>query len=146
MSKPPVWLIEFTIKPWFAADVERVVDLLARMASEGKHVGYSKDAEGDGLIAKVIDEQHLDMVIDILTRTHKIELKLGAPRVAYRETPAHAVEVDYRHKKQAGGTGQFSRVKLRLEPNEAGAGNEFQSEIVGEGTSCQRGGPRKSDN
>jgi elongation factor G len=131
VSKPPVWLIEFTIKPRFTADVGRVVDVLARMVSEGIHVGYSKEAEGGGLIAKVIDEQHLDMVVEILTRTHKIELKAGAPRVAYRETLARAVEVDYTHKKQAGGTGQFARVKLRLEPNAAGAGNEFQSEIVG---------------
>jgi len=93
VSKPPVWLIEFTIKPRFAANVDRVVDVLARMASEGIHVGYSKDAEGDLLLAKVIDEQHLDMVVEILTRTHKIELKAGAPMVAYRETLARAVEV-----------------------------------------------------
>src|SRR5215467_2063000 len=127
-----MWLIEFTIKPRFAADAESVVDLLAQIVSEGIHVGYSKDAEGGGLIAKVTDEQHLDMVIDILTRTHKIELKIEAPRVAYRETLARVVEVDYTHRKQVGGAGQFARVKLRLEPNEAGAGNEFQSNIVGD--------------
>jgi elongation factor G len=127
-----VWLIEFTIKPRLAADVGRVVDVLAHMVSEGMHVGYSKDAEGGGLIAKVIDEQHLDMVVEILTGTHKIELKAGAPRVAYRETLARAVEVDYTHKKPAGPKGEFARVKLRLEPNEAGTGNEFQSEIVGD--------------
>ena len=132
MGKLQVWLIEFTIKPRFAAEAERVVDLLAQMVSEGIHVGYSKDPQGGGLIAKVIDEQHLDMVIDSLTRTHKVELKIGAPRVAYRETLACVVEVDYTHKKQVGGAGQFARIKLRLEPNEAGAGNEFQSNIVGD--------------
>jgi len=132
VSKAPLWLIEFTIKPRFAADAERVVDLLAQIVSEGIHVGYSKDPEGGGLIAMVIDEQHLDMVIDILTRRHRVELKIGAPRVAYRETLARVVEVDYTHKKQVGGAGQFARVKLRLEPNVAAAGNEFQSKIVGD--------------
>src|SRR5262249_37174054 len=79
-----------------------------------------------------IDEQHLDMVIDILRRTQQVELKIGAPRAAYRETLARVVEVDYTHKKQVGSAGQFARVKLRLEPNEAGSGNEFHSKIVGD--------------
>jgi elongation factor G len=131
VSKPPTCLIEFTIKPRFAADTERVEDLLVQMMSEGMHVGYSKDAEGGGLIAKVIDAQHLEMVTDILSRAQKVDLKVGAPRVAYRETLARAVEVDYTHKKLVIGTGQFARVKLRLEPNVTGAGNEFRSEIVG---------------
>ena len=130
VSNAPVWLIECTIKPRFAADAERVVALSVQMVSEGIHVEYSNDAEGGGLIAKIIDEQHLDTVVDIL-QMHKVELKVAAPRVAYRETLARVVEVDYTHKKQVGGGGQFARVKLRLEPNEAGAGNEFQSKIVG---------------
>jgi elongation factor G len=131
VSKAPRWLIECTIKPRFAADAERVVDLLVQMVSDGIHVGYSKDPDGGGLIAKVIDEQNLDLVIDVLTRTQTVELKVGSLRVVYRETLAGVVEVDYTHKKQVGGRGQFARVNLRLEPNEAGAGNEFQSKIVG---------------
>jgi elongation factor G len=71
------------------------------------------------------------MVIDTLTRAHKVELKVGVPRVAYRETLARVVQVDRAHKRQAGGAGEFARVKLRLEPNVTGAGNEFRSEIVG---------------
>jgi elongation factor G len=131
VSKAPVWLIEVTIIPRFAADAERVVDLLVQMVSDGIHVAHSKDPDGGGLIAKVIDEQNFDLVIDVLTRTHTVELRVGSPRVVYRETLAGGVEVDYTHKKQTGGRGQFARVKLRLEPNEAGAGNDFQSKIIG---------------
>ena len=76
-------------------------------------------------------ELHLDIKVDILKRTHKVEVNVGAPQVAYRETLARATQIDYTHKKQTGGTGQFARVKLRIEPNQAGAGNEFESEIVG---------------
>jgi elongation factor G len=76
-------------------------------------------------------ELHLDIKIDILKRTHKVEVSVGAPQVAYRETLARATEIDYTHKKQTGGTGQFARVKLRFEPNEPGKGNEFASEIIG---------------
>ena len=76
-------------------------------------------------------ELHLDIKVDILKRTYGVEANVGAPQVAYRETLARATEIDYTHKKQTGGTGQFARVKLRLEPNETGKGNEFESEIVG---------------
>ena len=129
MSKRPAWLIEFKIEPRFAADAERLVSALTQMASEDMTFAYSKEPESGELIAKGVDEQCLDATVDILKRTYKIEVKLGAPQVAYRESLARAVEVDYTHKKQTGGTGQFARVKLRLEPNEAA--NEFESEIVG---------------
>jgi elongation factor G len=76
-------------------------------------------------------ELHLEIKIDILRRTHNVEVTPGAPQVAYRETLARATEIDYTHKKQSGGSGQFARVKLRLAPNETGKGNEFSSEIVG---------------
>ena len=76
-------------------------------------------------------ELHLDIKVDILKRTHGVEVNVGAPQVAYRETLVRATDVDYTHKKQTGGTGQFARVKFRLEPNEAGKGNEFESEVIG---------------
>ena len=76
-------------------------------------------------------ELHLDIKVDILKRTYGVEANVGAPQVAYRETLAKATDIDYTHKKQTGGTGQFARVKLRLEPNETGKGNEFETEIVG---------------
>ena len=130
MGEAPTWLIEFNIEPRFAADADRLVYALAQMASENLHIAYSKDPETGKLIAKVVDEPHLDMTVDILKRTHKVEVNVGAPQVAYRETLVRPAEVDYKHKKQTGGTGQFARVKLRLEPKGSGTGNTFASEII----------------
>ncbi len=76
-------------------------------------------------------ELHLEIKVDILKRTYNVEANTGAPQVAYRETLARAADIDYTHKKQTGGTGQFARVKLKLEPNETGKGNEFETSIVG---------------
>ena len=76
-------------------------------------------------------ELHLDIKVDILKRTHKVEVQVGAPQVAYREAITRKVTKDYTHKKQTGGTGQFARVILEIEPNEAGAGNAFESRVVG---------------
>ena len=89
------------------------------------------DQESGETIIKGMGELHLEIKVDILKRTHSVEVNVGAPQVAYRETLARATEIDYTHKKQTGGTGQFARVKFRLEPNEAGKGNEFESEIIG---------------
>ena len=79
-------------------------------------------------ILKGMGELHLDIKVDILKRTYKVEANVGAPQVAYRETITRAAEIDYTHKKQTGGTGQFARVKLVVEPNEPGEGYEFENE------------------
>ena len=76
-------------------------------------------------------ELHLDIKVDILRRTYKVDANIGAPQVAYREKLTKRVEKDYTHKKQTGGTGQFARVKIVFEPNETGAGTSFESKIVG---------------
>jgi elongation factor G len=76
-------------------------------------------------------ELHLDIKVDILRRTYKVDANIGAPQVAYRERLSRKAEIDYTHKKQTGGTGQFARVKIVFEPNEAGGGNVFESQIVG---------------
>jgi elongation factor G len=76
-------------------------------------------------------ELHLDIKVDILRRTYKVDANIGAPQVAYRETITMAGEHDYTHKKQSGGSGQFARIKLVAQPNEVGKGYEFESKIVG---------------
>jgi elongation factor G len=124
-------VIEMKIEPKTKADVEKMGVALARLAAEDPSFRVTTDQESGETIIKGMGELHLEIKVDILKRTHKVEVSVGAPQVAYRETLARATEVDYTHKKQTGGTGQFARVKLRLEPNEPGQGNEFESEIVG---------------
>src|SRR5690606_27482341 len=124
-------VIEQAIEPKSKADQERMGLALQKMAAEDPSFRVSTDPESGQTRIKGMGELHLDIKVDVLKRTHKVEVSVGAPQVAYRETLARATEVVYTHKKQTGGTGQFARVKLRMEPNEAGKGNEFASEIVG---------------
>jgi elongation factor G len=124
-------VIEMKIEPKTKADQEKMSMALSTMALEDPSFRVSVDQESGETILKGMGELHLDIKVDILRRTYGVDANVGAPQVAYREALARATEVDYTHKKQTGGTGQFARVKLRLEPNEAGSGNEFSSEIVG---------------
>ncbi len=124
-------VIEMKIEPKTKADVEKMGIALSKLAAEDPSFRVTTDQESGETIIKGMGELHLEIKVDILKRTHKVEVNVGAPQVAYRETLARAIERDYTHKKQTGGTGQFARVKLRLEPNEAGAGNEFDTEIIG---------------
>jgi elongation factor G len=80
---------------------------------------------------KGMGELHLDIKVDILKRTYKVEANIGAPQVAYRESLGRSVEIDYTHKKQTGGTGQFARIKVQFAPGEPGSGFVFESKIVG---------------
>ncbi len=127
----PEPVIEQAIEPKSKADQEKMALALQKLASEDPSFSVSTDPESGQTRIKGMGELHLDIKIDILRRTHKVDVSVGAPQVAYRETLARSTEIDYTHKKQTGGTGQFARVKLRLEPNEAGKGNVFASEIVG---------------
>ena len=124
-------VIEMSIEPKTKADHEKMAMALYAMALEDPSFRVGVDQESGQTILKGMGELHLDIKVDILKRTHGVEANVGAPQVAYREALAKTTEIDYTHKKQTGGTGQFARVKLRLEPNEPGKGNEFASEIVG---------------
>jgi elongation factor G len=124
-------VIEQAIEPKAKGDQEKLGIALQKLVTEDPSFRVSTDAESGQTIIKGMGELHLEIKVDILKRTHKVDVNVGAPQVAYRETLARTTQVDYTHKKQTGGTGQFARVKLRLEPNEAGKGNEFVSEIVG---------------
>jgi elongation factor G len=127
----PEPVINLKIEPKTKADQEKMAIALNTLALEDPSFRVSVDQESGETILKGMGELHLDIKVDILKRTYGVEANVGAPQVAYRETLARRAEVDYTHKKQTGGTGQFARVKLRLEPNETGKGNEFDTEIVG---------------
>ena len=124
-------VIEMSVEPKTKADQEKMALALYAMALEDPSFRVGVDQESGQTILKGMGELHLDIKVDILKRTHGVEANVGAPQVAYRETLVRATDVDHTHKKQTGGTGQFARVKFRLEPNEAGKGNEFESEIIG---------------
>ena len=124
-------VIEMKIEPKTKADQEKMSMALSTMALEDPSFRVAVDQESGETILRGMGELHLDIKVDILKRTYGVEADVGAPQVAYRETLVKATEIDYTHKKQTGGTGQFARVKLRLEPNETGKGNEFESEVVG---------------
>ena len=128
----PEPVIEIAIEPKSKADQEKLGVALAKLAAEDPSFRVSTDQESGQTILKGMGELHLDIKVDILRRTYKVDANIGAPQVAYREKLTKRVEQDYTHKKQTGGTGQFARVKIIFEPNEAGRGQSCSSsKIVG---------------
>ena len=124
-------VIEIAIEPKSKADQEKLGVALQKLAAEDPSFRVSTDQESGQTILKGMGELHLDIKVDILKRTYKVEANIGAPQVAYRESLGRKAEIDYTHKKQTGGTGQFARVKLVFEPGEPGSGFVFESKIVG---------------
>ena len=124
-------VIEMKVEPKTKADQEKMAVALYKLASEDPSFRVSTDSESGETIIKGMGELHLDIKVDILKRTHKVEVQVGAPQVAYREAITRKVTKDYTHKKQTGGTGQYARVILEIEPNEKAAGNLFESKVVG---------------
>jgi elongation factor G len=127
----PAPVIEITVEPKTKADQEKLGVALAKLAAEDPSFTVSTDYESGETRLKGMGELHLDIKIDILKRTYKVDANIGAPQVAYRESLGKRAEIDYTHKKQTGGTGQFARVKLVFEPGEPGSGFVFESAIVG---------------
>jgi elongation factor G len=124
-------VIEIAIEPKSKADQEKLGVALAKLAAEDPSFRVSTDQESGQTILKGMGELHLDIKVDILKRTYKVEANIGAPQVAYRERISKPVTVDYQHKKQTGGTGQFAQVKIIAEPLPPGTGFQFENEIVG---------------
>jgi elongation factor G len=124
-------VIEMAIEPKTKGDQERMAVALQKLTAEDPSFRVMTDQESGQTIIKGMGELHLDIKVDILKRTHKVEVNVGAPQVAYRETITRQAKVDYTHKKQTGGSGQFARVILDVSPNEKGAGFLFESKVVG---------------
>ncbi len=127
----PEPVIEIAVEPKSKADQEKMALALQRLAAEDPSFRVETDIESGQTIMKGMGELHLDILVDRMKREFKVEANIGAPQVAYRETISREAEIDYTHKKQTGGTGQFARVKLVITPTQPGEGYSFESKIVG---------------
>src|SRR5690606_10542974 len=124
-------VIELSVEPKTKADQEKMGVALNRLAAEDPSFQVTTDHESGQTIIKGMGELHLDILVDRMKREFKVEANVGAPQVAYRESLGKAVEVDYTHKKQSGGSGQFARIKFEVTPGERGSGITFEDEIKG---------------
>jgi elongation factor G len=124
-------VIELAIEPKSKADQEKLGVALAKLVAEDPSFRVHTDQESGQTILKGMGELHLDIKVDILKRTYKVDANIGAPQVAYREKITRQVTVDYQHKKQTGGTGQFAQVKIVVEPLPPAGGFLFENEVVG---------------
>lgn len=127
----PEPVIELAVEPKTKADQEKMGIALQRLAAEDPSFRVSSDEESGQTIIKGMGELHLDILVDRMKREFKVEANIGQPQVAYRETITREADIDYTHKKQSGGSGQFARIKMKVMPQEAGLGYEFESKIVG---------------
>jgi len=124
-------VIEIKVEPKTKGDQEKMGQALARLATEDPSFRVAVDKESGETVIKGMGELHLEIIVDRMKREFKVEANVGAPQVAYRETITRTSEVDYTHKKQSGGSGQFARVKIRFEPQPPGSGFEFENDVVG---------------
>ena len=124
-------VIEIAVEPKTKADQEKMGEALARLAKEDPSFRVSSDNESGQTIIKGMGELHLDIIVDRMKREFKVEANIGAPQVAYRETIQGTATVDYIHKKQSGGAGQFAKVKLSVEPLAPGKGREIENIVKG---------------
>ena len=128
----PEPVIEIAVEPKTKADQEKMSTALQRLAAEDPSFRVSVDHESGQTIIKGMGELHLDIIVDRMKREFKVEANIGAPQVAYRETVTKAAEVDYTHKKQSGGSGQYARMTIIMRPAaEKGTGMTFINSIVG---------------
>lgn len=124
-------VIEVAVEPKTKVDHEKMGIALGRLAQEDPSFRVTNDEESGQTIIKGMGELHLEILVDRMKREFKVEANVGAPQVAYRETISKSTDVDYIHKKQSGGAGQFARVKISFDPGEPGSGYEFINKIKG---------------
>jgi len=124
-------VIEVAVEPKTKVDQEKMGVALGRLAAEDPSFRVSSDNESGQTIIKGMGELHLDIIVDRMKREFKVEANVGAPQVAYRETITGEADIDYTHKKQSGGAGQFARVKMKINPGEVGKGLVFENKVVG---------------
>jgi len=127
----PEPVIEIAVEPKTKGDQEKMGQALARLATEDPSFRVSVDHESGQTVIKGMGELHLEIIVDRMKREFKVDANVGAPQVAYRETITRAAEIDYTHKKQTGGAGQYARVKIRFEPQPSGTGFVFENKVVG---------------
>ena len=124
-------VIEIAVEPKTKSDQEKMGMALARLAAEDPSFRVETDHESGQTIIKGMGELHLEILVDRMHREFKVDANIGQPQVAYRETISKLADVDYTHKKQTGGSGQFARVKIKFEPLPPGSGFEFVSTVTG---------------
>jgi elongation factor G len=127
----PAPVISIAVSPKDKAGSEKMGIALGKMIAEDPSFHVETDEESGECILKGMGELHLDIKVDILRRTHGVEVIVGKPQVAYRETITQRVEDSYTHKKQTGGSGQYAKIDYIVEPGEPGTGFEFQSKVTG---------------
>lgn len=127
----PEPVIQLAIEPKTKAGQEKMGIALAKLAEEDPTFKTWTDDETGQTIIAGMGELHLDIIVDRLLREFKVEANVGAPQVAYKETIKGNADIDYKYKKQSGGSGQYGHVKIRVEPNESGKGYEFKNAVVG---------------
>jgi elongation factor G len=127
----PEPVIEIAVEPKTKGDQEKMGQALARLATEDPSFRVSVDHESGQTVIKGMGELHLEIIVDRMKREFKVDANIGAPQVAYRETITRAAEIDYIHRKQTGGSGQFARVKIKFEPLPPGSGFVFENKVVG---------------
>ncbi|HIA82712.1 MAG TPA: elongation factor G [Rhodospirillales bacterium] len=124
-------VIEIAVEPKTKGDQEKMGQALGRLAAEDPSFQVSSDLESGQTIIKGMGELHLEILVDRMKREFKVDASVGQPQVAYRETITIPSSVDYIHKKQTGGAGQFARIKVNFEPLPSGSGFEFKNSVVG---------------
>ncbi|MEE9300649.1 MAG: elongation factor G [Alphaproteobacteria bacterium] len=124
-------VIEVAVEPKSKADQDKMSQALARLAAEDPSFHVTSDPDTAQTVIAGMGELHLEILVDRMRREFKVEATVGQPQVAYRETIRQEIEIDYTHKKQTGGAGQFARVKIRFEPLKPGSGFQFESKVVG---------------